>query len=452
MSRFAQVAQVARDSMEELSVPGVALGVLFEGEEEVAGLGVTSVDNPLEVTPDTLFQIGSIGKTFCATAVMRLVEQGKLALDEPVRSYLPEFRLEDEEVAARVTVRQLLTHTGGWLGDYFDDFGAGDEALARMVEGLSKLPQLTPLGAHWAYNNSAFYVAGRIIEVTTGEAFEKALTDLVLHPLGLEHSFFFPDDVMTHRFVVGHELDAEGKTVVARPWWIGRSAHAAGGIVSTVRELLRYARFWIDGGDLLSAESIAEMTRPQAPIGGEYDAVGLAWFLREREGVRLISHGGGTKGQISLLAIAPEQGFAFVALTNHQWGGPVTERAYNEATEAYLGFREPELVAVDMPAERLSEYLGRYESKLSDLELAQTEQGLELRLELKGGFPTPDTPPGPNPPPDPVAFASEDEVFVPEGPFKGDRARFLRDSDGRIEWLRAGGRLYAPAGRREVAA
>src|SRR6478672_1555548 len=132
--------------MEELSVPGVALGVLFEGEEEVAVLGVTSVENPLDVTPDTLFQIGSIGKTFCATAVMRLVEQGKLELDEPVRSYLPDFRLGDEEVASRVTVRQLLTHTGGWLGDYFDDFGAGDDALARMVEGLSKLPQLTPLG------------------------------------------------------------------------------------------------------------------------------------------------------------------------------------------------------------------------------------------------------------------------------------------------------------------
>src|SRR6188472_1819178 len=173
--------------MDELSVPGVALGVLFEGEEEVAGLGVTSVDNPLNVTPDTLFQIGSIGKTFTAAAVMRLVEQGKLALDEPVRRYVPDFRLDDEDTASRVTVRQLFTHTGGWLGDYFDDFGAGDDALARVVEGISRLPQLTPLGAQWAYNNSAFYVAGRIVEVTTGQPYEKALRELVLQPLGLEH-------------------------------------------------------------------------------------------------------------------------------------------------------------------------------------------------------------------------------------------------------------------------
>jgi hypothetical protein len=100
-----------------------------------------------------------------------------------------------------------------------------------------------------------------------------------------------------------------------------------------------------------------------------------------------------------------------------------------------------------MPPERVREYLGRYESRLVDAELVETEQGLEFRYELKGGFPTPDTPPPPNPPPDPVAFASDDELFVPEGPFKGDRAVFLRDADGHIEWLRAGGRLYAPTDR-----
>ena len=444
MSRFKQVVEIARGSMEEMSVPGVALGVLFEGQEHTAGLGVTSIANPLDVTPDTLFQIGSITKTFTATAVMRLVEQDALALDEPVRTYLPDFRVADEDAASRVTVRQLLTHTGGWLGDYFDDLGSGDDALTRMIERLATVPQLTPLGARWAYNNSAFYVAGRIIEIVREQPFERALRELVLEPLELGHSFFFADEVMTHRFAVGHELDDEGGTVVARPWPIGRAAHAAGGLVSTVRELLRYARFWIDGGELLRPESIEEMTRAQVPIGGEFDAVGLAWFLRERGDVRLIGHGGGTKGQISWFAIAPEQGFAYAALTNHQRGGVVAERAFDEATEAYLGFREPELAAIEMPPERLQEYLGRYESRLADAELVATESGLEFRYELKGGFPTPDTPPPPNPPPDPIAFASEDEVFVPEGPSKGQRALFLRGRDGRIEWLRAGGRLYAP--------
>ena len=130
MSHFEELVEVARAQMEEFSVPGASLGVLFDGEEETAALGVTSIEHPLDVTPDTLFQIGSITKTFTATAIMRLVERGAVDLDAAVRTYLPEFRLMDEDVAARATIRQLLTHTGGWLGDYFADFGRGADALA----------------------------------------------------------------------------------------------------------------------------------------------------------------------------------------------------------------------------------------------------------------------------------------------------------------------------------
>ena len=433
--------------MEEHGVPGVALGVLFDGEEETAGLGVTSIENPLEVTPDTLFQIGSIGKAFTATAVMRLVEEGKLDLDAPVRDYLPDFRLSDEAAAAGATIRHLLTHTGGWVGDYFDDFGWGDDALARMVEQVGELPQLTPLGAVWSYNNAGFYVLGRVIEVVTGRTFEAAMRELVLDPLGLEHAYYFMDDVITRRFVVGHELDESEQTTVSRPWPIGRAAHAAGGLVTSVHELLRYARFWIDGGDLLRPESVAEMVRPQVDVGGNIDAIGLAWMLMSIEDVRLIGHGGGTKGQISWLAVAPEQKFALAVVTNHQRGGVVADRVAEAAYEAYLGVREPEQVAIDLPRERLQEYLGRYEARMSDLVLADTNHGLEVRLEPKAGFPTPETPPSPPPPPIPVAFSSENEIFVPEGMFKGDRAVFLRDADGRIAWLRVGGRVYAPAGR-----
>jgi CubicO group peptidase (beta-lactamase class C family) len=432
--------------MDELGVPGVALGVVSGGEEETAGLGVTSVDNPLEVTADTLFQIGSIGKTFTATLVMRLVEEGKLELDVPVRDYLPDFRLSDEQAAAGATIRHLLTHTGGWVGDYFDDFGWGDDALARMVERVGELPQLTPLGEVWSYNNSGFYVLGRVIEVLTERTFEEAMRDLVLDPLGLEHAYYFMDDVITRRFVVGHELDESEGTIVARPWPVGRAAHSAGGIVTSVRELLRYARFWIEGGDVLRRESMNEMLRPQVEVGGNVDAVGLAWMLMSIEGVRLIGHGGGTKGQISWLAFAPEQQFALAVVTNHQRGGVVADRVAEAAYEAYLGVREPELSAIELPRERLQEYLGRYEARMGDVVLYAADGGVEIRLEPKGGFPTPETPPPPPPPPIPIAFSSENEIFVPEGMFKGDRAVFLRDGDGEIAWLRIGGRVYAPAG------
>jgi len=254
--------------MEARSVPGVAIAVVSGGEEETAGHGVTSIENPLEVTPDTLFQIGSIGKTFTATAIMRLVEQGKVELDVPVRTYLPDFRLADDNVAATVTIRHLLTHTGGWEGDYFDDFGLGDDALARMAGRLEELPQLTPLGEVWAYNNAGFYVAGRVIEVVTADRFEDVMKGLVLEPLRLEQAFYFTDDAITRRFVMGHELDEHEETIVSRPWAVGRSANPAGGLITTARDLLRYARFWIEGGELLRPESVQEMLRPQVQVGG----------------------------------------------------------------------------------------------------------------------------------------------------------------------------------------
>ena len=128
---FAGICDRIPDAMVQHKVPGVALGIVCEGREFMKGFGVTNVRHPLPVDEKTLFQIGSTTKTFTATAVMRLVEDGKLALDEPIRTYLPDFRMRDHEVTTRLTMRHLLTHTGGWDGDFFPDTGNGDDALAR---------------------------------------------------------------------------------------------------------------------------------------------------------------------------------------------------------------------------------------------------------------------------------------------------------------------------------
>ena len=104
----------------ELEVTGVSAGALVDGEEHYAFHGVTSVDNPLPVDENTLFQFGSTGKTYTATAMLRLVEQGKVDLDAPVRTYLPDFKLRDEDVASKVTVLQLFNHTAGWEGDMME--------------------------------------------------------------------------------------------------------------------------------------------------------------------------------------------------------------------------------------------------------------------------------------------------------------------------------------------
>jgi CubicO group peptidase (beta-lactamase class C family) len=259
--------------MEEKVVPGVAVGILHKGETATAGFGVTNVDHSLPVTDETLFQIGSITKTFTGTAIMRLVEMGKLDLDATVRTYVPDFRVSDDEASSQATIRHLLTHMGGWVGDFFDDTGAGDDALPRYVAKMAELEQLAPLGTVWSYNNAGFSLAGYVIETVTDKNYQAALKELVLEPLGLNHCYFEPGDVMTYRFAVGHNVSEEGAQV-ARPWPLPRSVYPAGGITCHVKELLRYARFHLgdgtteDGTELLRPESLSQMHSPQVTVWG----------------------------------------------------------------------------------------------------------------------------------------------------------------------------------------
>ena len=244
---FAGICDRIPDAMAKNKVPGVALGIMSEGREFTRGFGVTNVHHPLPVDEKTLFQIGSTTKTFTATAVMRLVEAKQLALDQPIRHYLADFAMRDPEVTAKITMRHLLTHTGGWDGDFFPDTGNGDDALARYVKLMADLPQLTPLGTILSYNNSAFSLAGRVIEMVTGKTYEAALKELVLEPLGLKRSFLFPTDAMTHSFAVGHATIGD-RTIVLRPWQVTRACAAAGGIAASMKDQLRYARFHMGDG------------------------------------------------------------------------------------------------------------------------------------------------------------------------------------------------------------
>jgi CubicO group peptidase (beta-lactamase class C family) len=149
-SKWDQICAYTDEIRLQYDVPGAALGILYNGEVKAAGFGITNVDNPLEVTDHTLFQVGSISKTFTGTLIMKLVEEGVIDLDAPVRTYLPEFKVADEEASEKVTVRHLMIHTSDWFGDYFLDTGAGDDAAARYVEAMVDLEQLAPLGEVWS--------------------------------------------------------------------------------------------------------------------------------------------------------------------------------------------------------------------------------------------------------------------------------------------------------------
>lgn len=434
-------ARLVRD-MQRVHIPGAAIGVYHKGREYTAGFGVTSVEHPLPVTPDTLFQVGSISKTFTGTMLMQLAEQGRLDLDRPVRKYMKSLRLRDPRVAERVTTRHLLTHVGGWVGDYFNDFGNGDDALERMVREIATLKQVTPLGSLWSYNNTGFNIASRLIEVLTKKPYEQAAAEMLLHPLGLEMTFYFPSDLLiTHRFVAGHYRQ-DGKVHVARPWAIGRAGNGVGGVVSTVRDLLKYARFHMGNGSrIIKRKSLQAMRLPQADAGGR-GQMGITWFIRDVEGLKVYGHGGATNGQQAGFYFIPDEDFALAVLTNSDDGGILTAHALGWALEIFFGkkIKLPKPI-VRRPAE-LREYTGRYRIGTECFDLKIGDNQLVYHHIPLGGFPRPDSPPGPAMPPMRIAFYDRDRVIGLDEPLKGALGEFFRDARGRVRFFRIGGRAH----------
>ena len=441
--KFKKIAQKIISEMKRLQVPGVAIGIWHKGKEYGAGFGVTSVEHPLPVTADTLFQTGSISKTFTGTVMMMLVEQGKVDLDAPVRKYIQEFKVHDKDVTERVTVRHLLTHMGGWVGDYFNDFGNGDDALDKMVKDIAKLPQVQPLGKIWSYNNTGFNVASRIIEVVTGKTYEQALQEMLLDPLGLDMTFFYPSDILfTHRFVVGHQK-VRNKVRVARPWAIGRAGNGVGGVVSTVRDLLKYARFHMSNGKkkLIAGKSLKAMRVPQADAGAR-GMMGITWFIRRVGDLTVYSHGGATNGQQAYFFFIPEKDFACAILTNSDDGGIITAGVFSKALKLYFDAKSKLPKPIETSTGELKEYIGRYKIGTECFDLKVKGRHLIYHHIPLGGFPMPDSPPGPAMPRMRFSFYEEDKVIGLEEPYKDALGEFFRDEKGELQFFRIGGRAH----------
>jgi CubicO group peptidase (beta-lactamase class C family) len=444
---FGQLGEFVRQEMDRLHVPGVAVGVRYDGHDYTAGFGVTNVLHPLPVTDQTLFQIGSTSKTVCGTAAMRLVEQQRLDLDVPVRTYLPDLQLADPTVAAAVTLRHLFNHTGGWQGDFFADTGAGDDALQKMSILMSSLPQITPLGTVFSYNNAGLYLAGRVIEVVTGKTYEAAARELVLDPLEMKRSFFFAREVIADRVAIGHRVGSNGPEVLG-DWELRRVANPGGGIVSTVGDQLRYARFHMgdgtaaDGTHLLSKAALGHMQTPSISAGNGIAAVGVAWMLRDVGGVRLVQHGGVTNGLIAAFQMAPACGFAITVLTNADTGAELNRQVVAWALKRYLGVEDTAPLVRPASLADLGEFVGRYTAHLTDLQLSVQAGKLAGQLIPKGGFPTTDSPPPPMKPPFPMGLTDNDQLVILDGPLKNTVVDVLRGDDGRISFLRAGYRLH----------
>ncbi|QUH04385.1 beta-lactamase family protein [Saccharopolyspora erythraea] len=450
-----ELAGAVEATATEFGIPGVAAGVWADGREIHASHGVTSVDNPRPVDGNTLFHLASVTKTFTATALMRLAVEGMVDLEAPVCRYIPELRLSDERAAAKITVLNLLNHTSGLDWNVID---AGDEAgsLAGFVAEMADLPMIAEPGERASYSQAGYNLAGLVVEKVTGLPFEKAIAALVLEPVGLSNTFFDLDDVVVRSFAVGHNRGDDGELRFARPWKAWRAGargnDPGGGIVSSVSDLLRWARFHLGTGDgVLPAEALHRMREQTVALRASSlgDGIGICWFLRDAGGVRTIGHGGSGNGQFAELLIAPERDFAVVSLSNAGPDGhPCNRAVVRWALEHYLGVidRDPQPVPHDDT--RAREVAGRYENDAMYLDIATDGSRLTLGVGIRPAIRlASDVEMPPDYPPAAAGFlpGDGDEYVVTEGGLQGERGYFTRDDDGAVVGVDLGGRLFSRA-------
>ncbi|MDN5851603.1 MAG: serine hydrolase, partial [Actinomycetia bacterium] len=375
-------------------VPGASLGILRLGGDfddvVYASHGVLSKATGVQVTDDSVFQIGSITKAWTATVVMQFVEEGKLDLDTPVSEVLPELNLGDPDVAKQVTMRHLLTHTSGIDGDVFTDTGRGDDCLERYVEQLAEVRQNHPLGVTLSYCNSGFILAGRVIEKLTGKTWDEAMRERLFTPLGLSHTVTLPEEALMFRAAVGHVAEEDEDPEPAPMWGLPRSAGPAGLITATAADVLEFARLHLSGGvaadgtRVLGEDTTAAMVEHQADVPDPYtlgDSWGLGWIRFGWDGRRLIGHDGNTIGQSAFLRILPEQGIAVTLLTNGGNARDLYEDLYREIFADLAGVDTPEPIepSTAPPSVDASRFAGTYERSGAYIEVFEADGKLRMR-------------------------------------------------------------------------
>ncbi|TDC24642.1 class A beta-lactamase-related serine hydrolase [Streptomyces sp. 8K308] len=383
-------ARVA-ELLAEYGIPSAAVGVLHDGEVAEFAVGVRDMRTGEPATTDTVYQCGSMTKTWTALAFMQLVDEGKVDLDEPVRACLPGFTVADPEAAATVTPRHLLCHTNG-IEEAYGDPGEDGDVYARMVENIADAPQVFPVGHTHGYSVALGYaILARILEVRDGRRWDDVMRDRLFDPMGLTSTHSWHERVDETRAATGHLLRSPEEGPVVTPVdHLPRAFGPGGNITSTTREVLALAHVLLsdgtapNGNRIVSAESVREMTRSRVPVPDPY-MFGPEWALGlivcDWHGETVYASDGSTIGQNARLRLLPDSNTALTMLTN---GGPrdgFYRAVFNEILADLGATTIPELPAPDATLDLdLARYEGVYERPGTRYEVSAEGGKLYLTL------------------------------------------------------------------------
>ena len=315
---FVAIDAYVTEQMNNLGIPGMALGIVQDGQiVHLQGFGVAD-SSGRAVTPQTPFYIGSLTKSFTALAVMQLVEAGKIDLDAPVQTYLPWFELADKEASAKITVRHLLNQTTGISNkDGNRDF-ASQKGLEESVRGYNSIQPTQPVGSTYQYSNLNYNIAGLIVEKVSGQSYAEYVTQHIFEPLDMRHSYASHAPALAdglaegHYYMFGHAFRREQDLPPAHL--------PAGFLIASVEDMTHYAIAQLNDGRygdtaILSAQGIAELHAPTIPTGGGAHYA-MGWEVGTMDGMRFIGHEGANSTFRSNIYLLPEQGWGVILLAN----------------------------------------------------------------------------------------------------------------------------------------
>lgn len=318
-SPYEAAGRLVEEARDKLGVPGISVAIADEDRLVfAAGYGLADVENQVATTSKTVYRIASISKPITATAVMQLVERGRVSLEDPIRKYVPEF---PDKGGLTITLRHILTHTSG-IRHYKPGEMANPNHYPSLAEAIAIFkddPLLFTPGTKYSYSTYAYNLLAGVVERASGLSFEAYLSEHVWGPAGmvdtrLEH----PDAIVPHR---ARPYVRRGTAVANAPYADLSVKWAGGGMISTVEDLIRF-HIALDEGRLLKPETLEQMYTPATLANGTTIDYGLGWRIQvDAQKRRWIFHSGGATGGTTFLLRYPEGKLAVAVMCNLEGAG-----------------------------------------------------------------------------------------------------------------------------------
>ncbi len=361
--------------------PGVAVLVARKGKiiyQKAVGMAHLELNVPMRT--DHVFRIGSVTKQFTAAAILRLVEEGKLSLQDDLTKFLPDYPTQGK----KITVEQLLNHTSG-IKSYtgMDEWDATvrrkDFTPLELVDYFKNQPMDFEPGADWSYNNSGYILLGYIIEKVSEKTYAEYIDEQFFKPLGMKNSYYGEVRPVIKNRAYGYTEDGSGGYLNA-DYLSMTQPYAAGSLLSTVEDLYTWTKA-VHSGKVIKQESLKKAFTPWILPNGHDTRYGYGWQIGNLLGSPTVEHGGGINGFLSTLMYLPGEDICVAMMTNCNCNAPADPAAKMAAALLGRPF-QPTVKPVD--AELLTAYTGVYENTNGELRFITVDNG-QLYSQRSGG-------------------------------------------------------------------